>query len=76
MLSDGRGRRCSLRGKGVDLASSFTSLRKEFGFCAQGSGRFLELESIKLRFPFWKAHFHYSEEPLPEAGEAGGPDTG
>lgn len=60
----------------MDLASSFTSLRKEFGFCAQGSGSFLELGSIKLRLPLWKAHFRCREESPPEAGEAGGPDTG
>ena len=54
----------------VSLAS------RKFRFCAQGSGRFLELGTYRLGFPFWKAHFHCSEAPPPEAGEAGGPDTG
>ena len=54
MLSEGEGQEMRSERKGVDPASSFTASGR-FRFCAQGSGSFLELGTIRLRFPFWKA---------------------
>lgn len=68
--------RSERKGDGVGLAKSFVSFWKEFGFCAQGSGEFLELGDVIFRFAFWEDHSHDHVEPPLEGGKAGGPDTG